>query len=131
MQYLSNEWLAAANEALAETPAPGDGRVDSPAPSERVRIGYTVLGGPLGDRSYVVELGPNPRFEPDRTDAPVTLSLRYDDAVSIATGAASAQRAFLDGAIRLGGDVTVLLGSAGDLAAIEDRLASVRAATTY
>ncbi len=128
MQYLSDEWLAAANAALAD-PSRLDDRVD--ATSAPVRIGYTVLDGPSGDRSYVVELGPSPRFEAGVADTQVTLTLRYQDAVSIATGAASAQRAFLDGAIRLGGDVTALLGSAAVLVSIEDRLASLRAATLY
>jgi lipid-binding SYLF domain-containing protein len=70
-------------------------------------------------------------FEPGIASADLVLTLAYDLAVSIASGTASAQRAFLDGDIRLGGDVTVLLGTVDALATIDDRLSDLRSVTSY
>ena len=52
-------------------------------------------------------------------------------AAAIARGEIGAQRAFLDGEIRLGGDTTALLGHQAELAEIDDRLADLRAITRY
>ncbi len=122
VRYLSDEWLAEADRRLGDlTPVP--------AP---VVIGMAVDGGPFGDRAYRLILGP------DRVgvasglgDSGVTMTLRWPVAIAVAQGRASAQRAFLDGDLQLGGDTSLLLGYQQQLADIEDRLDELRAATDF
>jgi hypothetical protein len=122
VQYLSHDWFEAANEAVSS----------GPGAAADIRIGFRVLGGPAGVRSYTVVLAPDDvGFVEGIDETSVTVTLGYDVAVGIASGTTSAQRSFLDGDIRLAGDVTALLGSADDLAALDARLARLRTVTTY
>ena len=59
------------------------------------------------------------------------MTLSWEVAVAIATGRASAQRAFLDGDLQLGGDTGLLLGHQRALTDIEDRLDELRAETDF
>jgi hypothetical protein len=85
-------------------------------------------------------LGPDrvaiePGADHDRQGEPeadqVRMTLAWPDAVAIAQGDHSAQRAFLDGQLRLGGDSGLLLGHQDALARLDDRLAGLRARTRY
>ncbi len=49
----------------------------------------------------------------------------------MAAGELPAQRAFVEGRLRVGGDLSQLVAHQRTLAAIDDALADVRAATTY
>lgn len=120
--YLSPEWLAAASEAVAGAPALADD----------VRIGFSIVEAPAGDRSYDLVLGPAAvAYQPWTGTAPLVLRLPYDLAVSVASGAESAQRALLDGRITLDGDAGVLLGHGALLAGLDDLLADLRSRTDY
>ncbi|MGH1506135.1 MAG: hypothetical protein ACRBI6_21475 [Acidimicrobiales bacterium] len=120
--YLSREWLRAASDAVATAPALDDD----------VRIGFAVTEAPDGDRSYDLVLGPDRvAYEAWTGDSPLLLRLPYDLAVSVATGAESAQRALLDGRISLEGDAGVLLGHGSLLAGLDDLLAELRSRTDY
>lgn len=120
--FLSDAWVAAADAALDRL---------APVPGPLV-VGVTVTGGPGGDRRYRLVLGPDRvGAEPGPGPATVTMTLTWDLAVAVNQGRESAQRAFLDGRLMLGGDPVVLLGHAGRLAAIDDALAPLRARTTY
>ena len=122
MRYLSDSWLEAANTALAEL---------SPIPTAVV-IGYVVTGGPEGERCYSLQLGPDtPGVSAGVEHAGVTLRLDWELAVAIAQNQASAQRAFLDGELVLGGDVGLLLGHQKALADFDDRLATLRQKTEF
>ncbi|MGI9595399.1 MAG: hypothetical protein ACR2QK_04525 [Acidimicrobiales bacterium] len=122
LRYLSDRWLDEADRRLASlTPLPAS-----------VSVGMAVLGGPDGDRLYRLVLGP------DRVgvalglaDSGVHMTLAWEVAVDIAQGRASAQRAFLDGRMQLGGDTSLLLGYQQQLADIEDRLDRLRADTDF
>lgn len=120
--YLSEAWLDRADEALADL-----------APiAEALAVGIEVTGGPRGDRAYRLLLGPDRvgvSSEPE--PAGVRMSLAWTVAVAIAQGRSSAQRAFLDGQLRLGGDVALLLGHQDALGAIDDRLADLRQVTDF
>ncbi len=119
--YLSDDWLARADQLLQHL---------KPVP-DAVTIGVRVTGGPEGDRRYRLVLGPD-RVGLDQAEAAgATMSLTWDDATAIAQGQSSAQRAFLDGRLKLGGDTGLLLGHQDELNEIDDRLAQLRAATTY
>lgn len=122
LRYLSDEWLAEADAALA-------GLAPLPGP---LTVGFVVTDGPDGDRSYRISLGPqHVRLWSGRDDAPVALVQTWATARAIAQGERSAQRAFLDGDIRIEGDVTALLGQQQALAGIEDRWADLRSRTAF
>lgn len=120
--YLSDPWLTEADAALS-------GLV--PVPDE-VTVGISVTGGPQGDRRYRLILGPDRvGVDPGPEPAGVTMTMAWPDAVAIAKGRASAQRAFLDGRLRLGGNTLLLLGHQDALAEIDDRLVTLRSHTRF
>ena len=121
MQYLGDEWIEAANAAVADLEASVEG----------FAVGYIVTGGPAGDRSYTLRLGPTGASVRSEADAPVTLRVSWAVAVAIAKGELSAQRAFLDGNMRIDGDAQALLGASEGLLSIDERLAEVRANTQF
>ncbi len=120
--YLSDAWLAAADAALADL---------KPLETE-LRIGFRVGDGTADDTTHQLVLGPD-RVGAERglDGATVTMTMSWELAVAIAEGRSSAQRAFLDGKIQLGGEPGVLLGHQAALSEIDDRLAELRARTRY
>lgn len=121
MRYLSDEWLVAADTALRDLP---------PADTDAL-IGFCVTGGPSGDRRYALRLGPDSVGIDRSTEPQVTLRLPWASAVDIARGDSSAQRAVLDGVLIIDGDAGILLGHAGSLSAIDDRLRDLRDRTKF
>jgi hypothetical protein len=125
--FLSDDWVLAIDEALDAVTAAG---FEPP-----ITIEYHVGGGPEGDRTHQITLGPTGvgarRPSGSGGQAPtVTLSLDWELALAINQGEVSAQEAFLDGRIRLGGDPSSLLIHQEQLTAIDDVVASVRVRTT-
>jgi hypothetical protein len=108
MRHLSPEWLRAADDAVASLD------VD---PATSVVIEQRVVGGPEGDVVYrlVVSDGRCHVVIGDDPPADVSITTPWTLAEQIASGAASAQRAFLHGEVRIGGDPAVLVRHA-DLA---------------
>lgn len=122
VEFLSDAWVAAADAALAPL---------APVPAALV-VAVTVTGGPAGDRRYRLVLGPDRvGAEPGPGPAAVTMTMTWELAVAVNQGRESAQRAFLDGRLVLGGDPVVLLGHAQQLAAVDDALAPLRARTAF
>ena len=121
MRYLSDEWIEAANQAVKQI---------EPT-SEQGSVGYIVTDGPDGERQYRLTFGPDGVHFARGAEADITLRLTWPLAVSIADGSASAQRAVLDGQIRIGGDIRVLLGNAEHLSTIDGHLTHLRALTDY
>lgn len=119
MRYLSDEWIEAANTAIAGL---------EPT-AEPFTVSYTVTDGQDGERSYTLNLG-HPSVVAG-ADAPVGLRMTWDMAKAIALGELSAQRAFLDGNMQIQGDAQALVGNADGMAAVDIALAPLRAATTY
>ena len=124
VKYLSDEWMEQAAAALAEV------EVD---PAEAVCVQYEVTGSGDGKRHYTLEAGSGSlRLVPGRNkDAPVTFTLDYDTAVAIACGEVSAQVAFMQGRLKLGGDVRVLIDGAATLAHVDASLEELRASTEF
>lgn len=121
--YLSEQWVEAANDALAAV------RVEQgPAWS----VCYIVNGGPTGSSAHELV------FDDERVsvrggsvDPSVTLTLDWELAVAINQGSVSAQGAFLDGRIQLSGDPGVLLGRRHQLTTADEQLARLRDRTVY
>lgn len=65
----------------------------------------------------------------DHADLRITTG--WETAAAVAAGTLAAQRAFVEGRLRLGGDLSLLLIHQRALAAVDDVLAPVRALTTY
>ena len=96
-------------------------------------IAYEVTGTADGKCQYAlrfdhgtVSLEPGPH-----ADAPVSFALDYDTAVEIARNEVSSQAAFMQGRIKLGGDVMVLIRDAAALDGVTDALADLRADTEF
>ena len=123
MRYLSDEWLQAADQAL-------EGLQPIAA---SVVVGFVIEGSiDAEDRSYQLRLGPDRvGIDTGVADADVVMVLGRELAGDIAQGETSAQRAFLEGRLRLSGDVNLLLGHASIMASFDDRLASLRTRTEY
>lgn len=128
MHFLSEEWLAALDEAAATS----DDLRDRAAELELV-IQQTVTDAPDGEVTYHIALADGtahvhagPAAEPT-----VSLTTDYETAAAIAQGRESAQAAFMRGRLRVGGDVAALLGHAHAFAELDDVFSNVRDATEY
>lgn len=129
VQYLSDEWMDAAAEALAASDLSGGPAGDDGA----TVVEYEVSGAPGGKARYAV------RFDADgvtlepgaHPDAPVRFSLDYPTAVEVATGELSAQAAFMQGRLKLGGDVTVLIEQHDAIEGLADVLGGLRERTEF
>ena len=128
MRYLSPEWIDAAQRALADDPA-----LPGALAGVTLTVEQAVDGAPGGTARWHVAIdhgrvalaaGPA-----DHADLRFTTS--YDTAAQIAAGTLAAQRAFVEGRLRVGGDLALLLAHQRAVAAVDDALAGVRARTTY
>lgn len=126
LTFLSDEWIEALHEA-----ASSDADLAERTRDVSLTIEQEVTGGPDGDVRYALRFdhgsvavtsGPAP-------GATVRFHQDYATAASIAMGQGSAQRAFMTGRLRVGGDLRVLLAHGDVLAQLDDVFASVRART--
>jgi putative sterol carrier protein len=88
----------------------GEGQPDRPGASARMQ--YVVTGGPDGDVKYywVLENGKLTEAEiGELADAEVTLTQTYDDASKIAKGELDANAAFMQGRIKVAGNMAKLM----------------------
>lgn len=118
VRYLSGEWFDSVRDAIATMEldleeggeAVSFGYVVSELPQSHPRAGssiaYTLTLHPAERRASVVE---------DVSEADVRFTTTYSVAYRVATGEQPAGRAFLDGSIRIGGDIAVLLQRVGEL----------------
>lgn len=129
MQYLSDEWIASADMALRDAWSNASDKAE-----RTVTVRWEVTGTSQGKVVYSMHLGADgagvlsgpPPQEPD-----ATMTVDYDTAVAIATAESSPQVAFMQGTLKLTGDVTVLIENSGALAALGDALGSLRERTEY
>lgn len=135
VQYLSDEWMDEAAAALAAAPgsaAAADGGADD-AGDAPVLLQYEVTAAPGGKRSYALRFSDGEiALEPGaHGDAAASFTLDYDVAALIARGELSAQAAFMQGRLKLGGDVMVLVRQQARLGQLDDVLADLRSRTEY
>ncbi|CAN5486216.1 hypothetical protein BH10ACT3_BH10ACT3_21510 [soil metagenome] len=127
-QYLSDEWLTEADAALAADTALAAAIADLD-----LTIQYEVTGAPSGKAAYGVRLDHGKAgIEPGpHKDAPVSFALDYETAAAIAKGELSAQAAFMQGKLKLGGDTGVLIRQHAAIDGLSDALGTLRATTEY
>lgn len=125
--YLSDEWLERAGAALA-----GNADLSDRTADLDLAITYEVTGTPSGKVAYTL------CFDHGTTtlsvgsgESPVSFVLDYDTAAEIARSEVSPQVAFMQGRLKLVGDVNVLIRDGAVLDGIDDALADLRADTEF
>ena len=129
-EYLSDEWFTSAAAALDDDATLQEAsrgvqlvfeqRVTPPGAADTPGIEWHVV---LDDGRVSLHRGP-------AADPTVTFSCDRDTAIAIQCGATSAQAAFMDGRMRLGGDVAALLAHQHLFSGLDDVLGPLRSATT-
>lgn len=102
-QWLSQEWIDDTKELAAAMPA---------RPGASASIGYVISDGPDGDVAYYWRVSDgvlNDAGLGELPDADVTLTIAYDNARNIAQDKVDANSAFMQGMIKVGGNMMKLL----------------------
>ena len=102
-KYLSQEWLDAGREFAQEF---------GERPGATARLQYVVTGGPDGDVTYYWVLENGKLLESklgEDPDADFTLTLTYDDSVKIQQGELDANAAFMQGRMKVTGNMAKLM----------------------
>ena len=102
-KYLTQEWLDSQRELAQEFPE---------RPGATARMQYHVTGGPEGDIDYfwVLENGTLLQSELGQDpDADFTLTLSYDDSVKIQKGELDPNAAFMQGRMKVTGNMGKLM----------------------
>jgi alkyl sulfatase BDS1-like metallo-beta-lactamase superfamily hydrolase len=102
-KWLTQEWLD-------ETRQMADSQPERPGASARMQ--YVVTGGPDGDIKYywVLENGKLKESQlGDLADAEVTMTQTYDDAQKIQKGELDANAAFMQGRVKVSGNMAKLM----------------------
>lgn len=126
LAFLTPPWLAALDDA-----ARADQALAAATSGLRLVIEQRVHGTPAGDVTYHVVLDHGEvAVAGGPADSPtVTFDQDHATARGIAAGTESAQRAFMSGRLRVGGDLRVLLEHQASLLALGDVFAAVRERT--
>ena len=102
-KWLSQEWLD-------ETRKMADGQPERPGASAKMQ--YVVTGGPEGDVKYYWVLENGKLLESnlgEMADAEVTMTQTYEDAMKIQKGELDANAAFMQGRIKVTGNMAKLM----------------------
>ena len=141
-RFLTQEWVDAFNDALADVAWPSEPTEGSlAAASGRFSVSQVVHDVPPGGGSVRTTLvmdggrlhlhfdGPDeadPRGQPD-----VTIALDYPDAAALSRGEVGPAEVLNSGRVRVRGDLAVLVAGQALLAEAAGALAGLRAATSY
>ena len=128
MRYLSLDWIEEIGRRVAAD-------LSLQALGSELRIGITqvVSDGPEDTVIYHLQVGDGAvTFGPGPADPEdVRLEQEWDTAVAVATGAMTAEDAFITGSIRLGGNAQLLLESQQVFAALDPVFSAVATETQY
>jgi len=128
VRYLSLDWIRELTREVAESES-----LATLSHEHEIGITQVVTDGPEGDITYHLQVGSgSARFGAGAADPEqVKMEQSWVTAVSIATGAANAQEAFITGQIRLFGDQQALMGAQPVFSALDSIFSSVRERTSY
>jgi putative sterol carrier protein len=123
MEFLSDDWLDAMARAADGASVPADLRL----------VVQQVVEGAGGEVAYAIRIGEGRVTVARGHEADADVSFTQDEttARAIASGELSAQAAFMEGRLRVGGDLRSLLDHAAALAALEDVFGPARAEVTW
>lgn len=123
VQYLSPAWLTAAAELVAADPG-----LAGAAEALRLVVEYTVADTPEGDITYHIRFADAAATlaQGPAADADVRFRCDHPTALAVARGELGAQRAFMEGRLRIGGDVRAIVAAQEVLSAVGDVLAPIR-----
>jgi putative sterol carrier protein len=137
-QFLSPEWVAAFDAALAGVTVPGPGdEAGLAAVDGRFTVIQEIRGGPNGDVTVALTVSDGalhlslPENDKSAADADVAISLAYEDAVALSKGELVAAEALTAGRIRVRGDLSVLVASQQMLASAQPHVQALTADTSY
>ena len=102
-KYLSQEWLDEGRTLAGSQPE---------RPGASAKMQYVVTGGPDGDIKYYWVLDNGKLLEShlgEIADADFTLTLTYDDSVKVAQGELDANAAFMQGRMKVAGNMGKLM----------------------
>jgi hypothetical protein len=129
VRYLSPEWFDAAGHALAADTALTEALAGISLTIEQVVD--APPDGTAGSWHLAIDDGRVTLVEGPASTPDLRFTASYETATQIASGALAAQRAFVEGRLRVGGDLALLITHQRAVSAVDDALASVRARTTY
>jgi predicted lipid carrier protein YhbT len=102
-KYLSQEWFDEGRALAADQPE---------RPGASTRMQYVVIGGPDGDVKYYWVLENGKLVESqlgELPDAEITMTLSYDDSVKIQKGELDANAAFMQGRLKVTGNMAKVM----------------------
>ena len=117
--FLSEEWIAEARKIRAEVPPPA---ADGPAPATAVRMNQVINDVPFGSGTLDAHLDTSSgtlEMETGHLEHPdVTVTLDYDTAKAIFVDGTleAGMKAFMDGKVRVQGDMAKLIAALQQLA---------------
>jgi SCP-2 sterol transfer family len=126
-RFLSPEWFA-------QVTAGPEGREGSPEGADRIVFEQLVMGTPYGDVRYAVVVAAGRSWievPGDQLAATLTISSDYATVSAIAQGQLSAERALMQGRLRVRGSTERLAGRSAELIGLDPVPAQVREKTTY
>jgi hypothetical protein len=128
VRYLSPEWLAAAADAIAH-----DAGLQGAAADISLILEQTVTDGPDGTVSWhiVLHRGTARLVPGSAAQADLRFTTTWSTACAVALGELAAPTAFLEGRLRVGGNLTLLVGQQQKLSSIDDVLGDLRSVTTF
>jgi putative sterol carrier protein len=123
-KYLTQEWLDSQRELAQEFPE---------RPGATARMQYHVTGGPEGDIDYFWVLENGTLLQSERgqdPDADFTLTLSYDDSVKIQKGELDPNAAFMQGRMKVTGNMGKLMSllpltQSAEYKAIQEKIRAV------
>jgi hypothetical protein len=128
VRYLSLAWIRELTREVADSEA-----LTELARDHAIGVTQVVTGGPEGDVTYHLQVGDGAATFGAGAADPEDVKMEQDwaTAVGIATGAANAQDAFINGKIRLFGDQQALMVAQPVFGALDHIFSTVRERTRY
>lgn len=127
-RFLSSEWIAQAHIA-----AQASMKLRESTANVEITIQQNVTGTPEGDVHYFIRVdhGKVEILEGIDENATVSFTQDWPTGVAMSNGTLSAQDAFTEGRLRLGGDIQAMVNVQDAFSDLDDVFVELRLTTTY